>query len=277
MANNPLQKFFRQPKIYISLPSHGIYNQPGTIQGDVESIPVFGMTGMDEILTKTPDALLTGESTVRVIESCCASIKDAWDLSSIDADLVITSIRIATYGNTISVSKACPNCNTDHEYDLDLNHIVDHYASCKFDNVIALKDLNVMIRPLNYRQSTDFSLKNFQIQQQIAQLSNIDDEIERGNILKSLFNELSDLQVSIYAESIESVNIGTTIVEEKIFIKEWLENCDKEVMDAIKLHIQKNQEIWTSPPFKVKCDNEECLKEYEIKVDLDLSSFFVRA
>jgi hypothetical protein len=53
MANNPLQQYFRQPKIFINLPSQGVYNKPGSIQGEVSNMPVFGMTGMDEILMKT--------------------------------------------------------------------------------------------------------------------------------------------------------------------------------------------------------------------------------
>ena len=76
MSNNPLQQYFRQPKVFITLPSHGVYNKPGTITGSFENMPIFGMTGMDEILLKTPDALLTGESTVKVIQSCCPNIVD---------------------------------------------------------------------------------------------------------------------------------------------------------------------------------------------------------
>ena len=50
MATNPLQKYFRQPKIFIKLPSAGVYCQPGNIQGDSNHMPVYGMTGMDEII-----------------------------------------------------------------------------------------------------------------------------------------------------------------------------------------------------------------------------------
>ena len=88
MSSNPLQKFFRQPKIFIKLPSMGIYN-PDTVIESMDNLPIFGMTGMDEILLKTPDALLSGESSIRVIESCCPNIKNAWELSSLDVDSLI--------------------------------------------------------------------------------------------------------------------------------------------------------------------------------------------
>jgi hypothetical protein len=78
--NNPLRQYFRQPAIYIKLPSGGKYYADSAIDFPVNGdIPVFPMTVKDELTLKTPDALLSGESTVKVIESCCATIKDAWD------------------------------------------------------------------------------------------------------------------------------------------------------------------------------------------------------
>ena len=40
---NPLQKYFRQPKIYVQLPSKGLYYPPGTLAGDYTNVPVFAM------------------------------------------------------------------------------------------------------------------------------------------------------------------------------------------------------------------------------------------
>ena len=71
MSQNPLQQYFRQPKIYVKLPSQGMYSKPGAIAGDINGLPVYGMTGMDEIIMKTPDSLLSGESIAQVIKSCC--------------------------------------------------------------------------------------------------------------------------------------------------------------------------------------------------------------
>lgn len=275
MAINPLQKFFRQPKVFISLPSHGVYYQPGVIHGDVENIPVFGMTGMDEILVKTPDALLTGESTVQVIQSCCANIKNAWEVSVLDIDLILTAIRIATYGDKLAVTKICKSCGTENEYDLELNQIIDYYGNCTYDNKLVLKDLTVLVRPLTYKQSTEFSLRNFQLQQQLNQVVKLEDDTERSKMISELFKQLSILQNEVYAEGIESVDTGTEVVEERSFIKEWLDNCDKEIIESIRGHIQKNQDVWSSPGFDVKCN--ECGDESKITIDLDLSTFFADA
>ena len=147
--NNPLQQYFRQPKIFISLPSKGIYNSPGSLDGDLTSIPVYGMTGSDVIIAKTPDALLSGESTVRVIQSCCPTIKNAWELSVLDTDLVFAAIKIATYGNDLEVTHECKKCGSVNDYILDLSRITNYYTSCQYNNTIKAVSYTHLTLPTN--------------------------------------------------------------------------------------------------------------------------------
>jgi hypothetical protein len=276
MAQNPLQQYFRQPKIYISLPSQGMYNKAGTLTGDATNLPVFSMTGMDEIILKTPDALLTGESTVRIFESCCANIKDGWEVSILDTNLLFAAIRIATFGNTMSVEHICPNCSAENEYDLDLSNIVEHYKKCKYQDKVTLKDLTIKIRPLTYRESTKFNLENFKLQQKLAQSDAIEDRTAQQKLINDLFLELSVIQNELYVLSVDSVEVaGQQLVTEHTFIKEWLSNCDKEVFDAIRKNIEDNRETWRSPSYHVQCDS--CSHEADITVDLDQSNFFGKA
>jgi hypothetical protein len=121
---NPLQKYFRQPKLYISLPSKGMFYAEGALVGDPNNFPILAMTGMDEILMKTPDALLNGEATVKIIESCCPYIKNAWSIPSIDLDSILIGIRIATYGDTLTLDNNCSQCGTENTYDVDLKTII---------------------------------------------------------------------------------------------------------------------------------------------------------
>ena len=96
---NPLAKHFRQPVLYIKLPSNGRWWPEGSVDIPVTGeIPVYSMTAKDEITMKTPDALMNGSSTVHVIESCCPSIHNAWKMPAIDLDSILIAIRIASYG-----------------------------------------------------------------------------------------------------------------------------------------------------------------------------------
>ncbi len=275
MANNPLQQYFRQPKIYISLPSQGVYYTPGVIQGDPTRLPVFGMTGMDEIMFKTPDALLAGESTARVISSCCPSISNPWETSLVDLDMLLSAIRIATFGNELTIGHKCSKCGTEHDYVLDLTRFIDHYATCEYDNRIVLDNLSVIIRPLNYRQSTDFGLRNFNIQQKIYQIQNLPDVESQSQANKEVFEELSQLRNDIFKAGIESIDTGTQVVTQKEFISEWVENVDLAVVEQIRDHVEANRKRWIPPAQTVKCD--ACGNEDQVNIELDQSNFFDKA
>jgi hypothetical protein len=275
MPTNPLQQYFRQPKVYISLPSQGVFNELGTLQGDATNMPVFGMTGMDEIVVKTPDSLMSGESTVRVIQSCCPMIKDAWRLSTLDLEVVLAAIRIATYGNEINISHTCPHCKTSNDYALDISKIIEHFKSFNYNGKVVLDKLTINLRPLNYKQATDFNIKNYHLQRRLAQTSTLEDEEQQKNIIQELFKELGLLQNEIFSSSIDSVEIADKVVSEREFIAEWLQNCDKDVFDRIKEQFETTRADMRSPPFEGECDT--CHEKNAVYLDLDESSFFEKA
>jgi hypothetical protein len=272
MSVNPLQNYFRQPKIYIKLPSKGMYSNPGTFTVEVDKIAVYGMSGMDEIIMKTPDSLLSGESIAQVIKSCCPGIANPWELTVLDTDLIFASIRIATYGNLMSVTHTCAKCKTENEYDLDMNQVIEFFTNCKYDNKITLENMIINTQPLSYKESTNFSIENFGLQQRLAQTEKVEDEEQKQKYINDIFKDLAKLQAEIYFLSIESVEVNNSVVTEKEYIKEWLVNCDKLVYDSIKNHIDKNRQTWQAPTFSVKCT--ACENEANIRVELDQSNFF---
>jgi len=275
MANNPLEQFFRQPKIFINLPSQGAYNDPGVMQGDSSNMPVYSMTAMDEIVAKTPDAMFSGESTVRMIQSCCPNIKNAWGLSMLDTDLLFAAIRIATYGNTITVSHTCPGCETSNEYDLDLSRIVDHLAGCRYDNEIKLDKITIRTQPVTYKVSTGIAIQQYQLNKRLVQLENMEDSDEKQKMINELFVDLGKVQTEFFIANVESIDVGTQVVTDRQFIVEFMNNCDKTIYDAIKKQVELNQATWKLPSYQVKC--VECSKDNDITITLDQSNFFVQA
>lgn len=275
MSSNPLQKYFRQPKIFISLPSQGIYNHKDAIEGDITKIPVYGMTGMDEIILKTADALLSGESTARVIASCCPSIVDPWDISMLDIDILLSAIRIATYGNSLESSSVCSACNTENTYTLNLSEIIEFYTHCEYNNTFKLDDLTITVRPLTYKQSTDFALKNFELQRTVMQIQEVLDEQERTKANRDILEKITLLRLEIFSAGIESVRIGSEIVTDPEYIKEWVSNTDRYVTQALNDHLDKIKENWTPGNKTAVCEN--CGHKELIKLELDQSNFFVGA
>lgn len=273
MSNNPLQKYFRQPKLFISLPSKGLHYGPGVIKGDSNNMPVFAMTGMDEILMKTPDALFNGEATVKVIESCCPYISDAKHVPSLDIDTLLVAIRIATFGEHMTVSHTCKNCGTENDFDIDLRTVIDHYSNIAFANTLQIDDLSIEVKPLSYQDLTDINVENFKLQKMLSQLQDSTTD-DNAVLVQQIYENLAKVQLSVVLKSIESVRTPEgQSVDDPVFIKEWLENLEMVKYDAIKRALEKNKEAWSMPTNHIKCTS--CGTEDSFEVTMDQSNFFV--
>jgi hypothetical protein len=274
MSINPLQKYFRQPKLFVSLPSKGLYYGPGDIQGDSNNVPVFAMTGMDEILMKTPDALFNGESTIKVIQSCCPYIVNAKAIPSLDIDTLLVAIRLATYGDQLAVNHVCKACGTENDFDIDLKTVIDHYANINFDSKVDHLDLIINLKPLSYQQLTDFNVENFKLERMLAQLTGTElAEEEKTKYIEQIYEKMADIQLKVLIESIESIRTPEVEIVDNGQIIEFLKNIDSVFYNAIKTKLEKNKELWSMPAQKVKCAS--CEAEDSVTVVLDQSNFFV--
>lgn len=270
---NPLQKYFRQPKVFVSLPSKGLYYEPGALVGDYTNVPVFAMSGMDEIIMKTPDALFTGEATAKVIESCCPYIKNAKIMPGIDIDALLIAIRIATFGNIMNVTHTCAACGTENDYEISLNSLLDYFGTITFINTIKVSDnITIKIRPLQYEEMNYFSIENFKLQKTLMQTGELSDE-EKQKQIDSIYKQLSELQLQLYLTAIESVQVEGVSVTEKAHIEEWLRNTERDTYKTIKEKLEANKDSWSIPAQKIQCSN--CGAEDQVNVNMDQSSFFV--
>jgi hypothetical protein len=277
-ANNPLQKYFRQPKIYMALPSKGLFYPPGSLLGDYNNVPIFGMTGMDEIIMKTPDALFNGESTTKVIESCCPYISDASVIPSTDVDALLVGIRIATYGGEMELTHSCPACKSENEFVVDLQKILDYYSSVTFDGKIQIDELTITIRPLSYAEVTAFNMENFKLQKMLYQLSKAEaaeDETKTQEVNDSIYKRISEMQVELFLISIDNIQVNGEIVTDGDTIAEWLQNSDRKFFKAIKQKLESNKEMWNMPKQHVTCSN--CQHEADVEVTLDQANFFAKS
>ena len=271
MSSNPLQQYFRQPKLYVPLPSKGLYYKEGSLQGDWNNVPIFAMTGMDEIIMKTPDALFSGEATVKLIESCCPYIKNAKDVPSLDIDVLLVAIRSATFGEEMNIVQSCGNCGSENEYAIKLGSVLEHYSDKTFDNTLQLGDITINFRPLTYDEMSKSNIENFKLQRILAQLASIPED-DRQEHLDKIYQSLAELQLNLIVNSIESVQTPGATVTEKEFIREWLMNTIRDSYTLIKEKLEANKEAWSMPKFPVKCT--ECGHEDTIDVVMDQSNFF---
>ena len=278
---NPLQKYFRQPKIYLSLPSNGKYYPKGSLEvSENGEYPVFPMTARDEIMIKTPDALLNGQATASVITSCIPAIKDPFNMPSMDLDACLIAIRIATYGEMMEVSIKVPVTGEDKDFDLDLRIMLDQFSNVDYNSAIELDGMIVNLRPLTYGEFTETSRKTFD-EQRIFNVIN-DSDIAEGDKLATFtesFKKLTDLTILTLEKSIASIEVGDDVVTDQAHIKEFIANTDKGLFESVTNHIEEQRTKFQVKPLVVDATPEEIEagvpETYEVPVTFDQSSFFV--
>lgn len=271
---NPLQKYFRQPAIYIRLPSGGHFWPAGSIElGANGELAVFPMTARDELMYKTPDALMNGQSTVEVIQSCIPQIKDAWQCPAIDLDTILISIRIASYGKDMDFEVKCPKCSELTDYTNDLTQILDSIQAPNFGAPLVTEDLEIYLQPQSYRNMTETNIKAYQEQRMLMMVndSNLTDE-EKIKRFTEMFRELTDMTIAGMARNIRAIKTDQDIVTEPEYIREFLENCSKPVWTAIEEKLQEFSRTMAMPDNHVICTS--CKHEFDTPLTFDLSNFF---
>lgn len=280
-GQNPLAKHFRQPKIYINLPSGGKYWKAGSIEyPENGQLPIYAMTAKDEITMSTPDALLNGQSTVDVIQSCVPAVKDAWHCPSIDLDTLLIAIRIATYGEKLTMSAKVPKTDIEKSFELDMRTLLDNYTNAKYEDVLQAGDFLVQIRPMPYKTFTSVAMKTFEEQRLLQTVSNEDMKQEEKLVrFQKSFKTMTDINVSMICDSISAIQYQEEDpVKNPQHIREFVENADAKVYNAIKSHVEKIKDQFTTQPMKVEATEEEIKagapKTYEVPIVFDQSNFF---
>jgi DNA-directed RNA polymerase subunit RPC12/RpoP len=271
---NPLTVAFRQPKIYMKLPSESKFWEFGSIELPVTGdLPVMSMTGKDEIILKTADALMNGAATVEMLQSCIPSIKNAWKMPRIDLDALLIGVRLATYGDKLDVEIKCPKCGDVSPYEIDLHYMMTNIKLPDYDNAVEINGLLVNFKPQNYEQYNKSNLESFEQKRLVAQLANpaIPEE-ERAKGMREIVKRVTEINVIQIADNIESIIAGDTKVSDRALIEDFLKNTDLETFTKIKNKINELNASYKMPSMHIRCSN--CNHEFESNIDLDPVTFF---
>lgn len=272
--SNPLSHYFRQPKIFVKLPSNGEFYPPGALDiSQTGEYPVYAMTAKDELMFKTPDALMNGQATVEVIKSCIPAIKDPWQMPSIDLDAILIAIRIATYGEAMDITAMCPSCNFENQYTLNLVNFLGELSQFAYDKSIQVGPLVVNIRPYSYREVSKAALKTLE-QQKIFEIVNDQSMSDEEKIDKfgDSFVKLTQLTVDVVIGCIESIDTPEGVVNDPGFIKEFVENAPSDVFNSINERVNTMKEKLSMKAQNVTC--QDCGHHWDVEVTMDQTNFF---
>lgn len=274
MQKNPLEQYFRQPAIYIRLPSGGkFYPEGALIETANGEYPVLPMTTSDEITYRTPDALFNGNATVSVIESCLPNIKDAWKIPSLDIDTILTAIRIASFGHDMDISVKCPACETESDYSIDLRKALEAISAKGYDQTLDIGDISIKFQPMSYQLMNQNSLIQFEEQKMLQALEQQElDQDTRAKQLGDALKKVMSMTTKALSANIAFVKTPDVTVTDQNHIADWLSNCDRKMFATVRDAVLSCKRRTELQPLQINCS--QCQNKFEQIYTLDMSNFF---
>jgi hypothetical protein len=279
---NPLQKYYRQPAIYINLPTKGRYYSADvyapTATGE---IPVLPMTARDELSFRTPDAMMSGQATVDVIRSCMPNVLDPWQLVNYDIDIILLALRIATYGETMDITAVVPVVNESMTQSVNLPALLDTVRNIAIDdNAVTKQGFRIKFNPLTYKEITQSQLLAFEQQKTMSSVnaSQMSEE-EKNKRFTESFKKLTDVNWSILQDSIQQITTPDgVVVSDKEQINDFLSNCNSKIVLEIQEELGRVRNQANFKPLKFKSTEEQIKRgapvSFDVPLTFDSSNFF---
>jgi hypothetical protein len=276
--NNPLTKFYRVPKIYAKLPTRGRFYPPNMIETSAnQELAVYGLSAVDQILLKTPDAMLNGDSLIQVIKNCVPGVKDVKMLVEPDINTLLLAIRIATTGAKIDQDLECPNCKKNQTFEVDVSSFLETQSYILEDpKVMVNDDLVVTVRPFDFEQRNLAMINEIEESQAVKLLQGKEDlsTEQQAQQVAAIVAKMTDTLFELMAKSVISVMITSTgeVVTDPSHILEFVKGINKTQADAIGDKIKELNQIGVDTTSRFQCDS--CNHTWEQKLDFDPISFF---
>ena len=224
---------------------------------------------------------MNGQAVVDVIEHCVPNIKNAWDTPTIDIDLILVAIRIATYGEMMTTPVKFGELELD--YQMDLRLVMDQLTSqITWNNIVSINpDITVFVKPLTYREISQTAIQTFETQKimDIVNDNNMNEE-DKLRLFKESFTKLTSVTLDTVTKSlykVDTINGSTSNVEH---IKEFINNADKEIFNKIQDHLDYLRKQNSIKPINVTVTDEMREQGFtedtvEIPITFDAATFFV--
>ena len=283
MSNNPLQKHFRRPALWVKLPTGGRWYQDGSVEmNEEQEVRIYGLNAIDDIMLNTPDALLNGHALETVLQSCVPEIKNVKKVLQPDLDAIFLGIKAATNNGKFEITRNCPKCQHENTFDVQCNHLLDSmtYVDDSDTMIMIGTDLQVHIKPYSFEMRSVLIQKQMEEQRTLSAIEkneNIVDDMQRADLLARSIEKLTHLTFRLVADSIvaiEMIGVDTVTVSDKDHITEWLTNIDKSTADAVIEAVNNLNKV--GPPKETHAQCTNCNHTWIEKLTFDPALFFTQ-
>ena len=261
----------RQVEIYIQLPSQLKHWQVGSIHTTSNNLGITSSCLQDEFNLRVADSLFNGSATVALIESCCPSISNAWNVPLSDLNAILSGIQLAS-GQDLEISTTCPKCLKSQIFSLDLSKATSSFNVDLWNEQVLIDGLTFAFLPPTYKQFTNFNINNYKYQKTIFQIKNLPITEVPENILIDLTTATVDLQLQLLDNSIKSISVDQEEINDKTFIHEYLQNVEHQVVEQLVAKLNKCIEGTNLKNIQITC--QHCTHLYESGLNLDPAASF---
>jgi predicted HAD superfamily phosphohydrolase len=192
---------------------------------------------------------------------------------------LLTAIRIATYGESLSLEFTIPGTENERAFEANLVEILDELVVNEYQTSFTHNEFTIETAPMTYKQFTDVALKTFE-EQRILKIVNDDDMSEGEKIQKfnETFQRLTDINIANVFNSVKSITVDGNTVTDTRHLADFLENAPVDVYKSILDHVDEQRKKFTVKPRKIVTSEEDradgAPDTMEIPINFDASNFF---
>lgn len=273
--NNPLSAYFREPGIFVKLPSQGNFSADDSIEFTANGeVGIYPMTAKDEIWFKNPDALLNGVAIENVLNSCCPSIHDIRNLPINDINVLLLGLRYSSYGKALHLKSTCPKCKTENSFAVNIEDLLDNLNFLDAEYSITVNNLKIYLKPYTYDSMIKATIVTFEEAKVVQLIQNEDlSDDERKELIKDSFQRIHNLSIMLMSNSIvKIITPDNKTIKDINFISEWLNEIDRKTYSELKNKFEEINKIGVPTNYYVKC--KKCEHEFLIDLAYDPATFF---
>jgi len=255
----------RIPGESFRLPSQALFYTNGELDESVKEgeVHVYPMTGIDEIVLRTPDKLLSGEGIAEVFQHCIPQILKPRDLLAKDVDYLLMALRLLSYGNDLSVSyqHGCENSKS-HSYTIPIRPLlresrqIDPTTLAQVFVLTTSAGQVVHLRPALFKNVIEVF--------QTSVLASGQDEFADKD-LKKIHTDLVEIFVNMILE--------VDGISDRDQIREWVTLLTPGMLQEIGTKSQEIANWGLNPVVSIEC--RDCRQSIPLEVPVNPVSFFI--
>jgi hypothetical protein len=141
-------------------------------------------------------------------------------------------------------------------------------------------ELTLYVKPITYKQLTESAIQTFETQK-LMQVANDDSMSEENKVkvFKESFSKLTAVTIGMISASIYKVDSSQGSTDNLKFIKEFIDNADKDIFNKVQEHLEQLKKVNSIKPIVVSVTEEMraagiTSDTIEVPLVFDASTFF---